>query len=312
MLLLQLAIPALVFALVALMALLLLTPKKAAIRARIEGYAPAAEVAGYEAQLTVPLFDRIVLPFLQQLAGLVRRVTPEALAQETAGKLAQAGQVQRLGLGAFYVAKVVLGLMLPGAYALQVFRTGAPSGLQLGLMALLAYAGYRLPDWWLNGRINQRRTAIARVLPDALDLLVVCVEAGLSFEASLSRVVERNRGPLADEFRRTLAEMSLGKRRRDALRDMAERCRVPEMSSFVAMVVQADQTGVSTGDVLRVQADVLRVRRQQRAQEEGHRAPLKMLAPLIFFILPATFVVILGPAALNVADNFSTFAGGSR
>ena len=300
----SLSIPLLVFFMVMLGVIAVLTPHKAAIRARLNAYATSTEAAGFDAQLALPFFDRVILPMLQNLAALLSRVAPETLAQQTAKRLQEAGQPRRLTAGTFFLLKLALAILAPGVYALQLLQGTEVDVVQLGALLALAFVGFKAPDMWLDSTISERRAAIARVLPDALDLIVICIEAGLSFEASLGRVVERNKGPLADEFRRTLSEMSMGKRRRDALRAMADRCQVSELASFVAMVVQADQTGVSIGDVLRVQADALRVRRQQRAQEEGHKAPLKMLFPLIFFILPTTFVVILGPAALSVMDNF--------
>lgn len=301
---LTLFVPLLVFLVVLFVVVAMMTPHRLAIRARLNAYAMPYEPGGFEARLALPFFDRVISPVLQNLASLMSRVAPDTLAQQTAKRLRQAGQPQRLSVGTFFAMKLVLAVLVPFLYGLQLQSGGEVELVQIVVLLTLIYIGFKAPDLWLDSKINERRAVIAQVLPDALDLIVVCVEAGLSFEAALGRVVERDTGPLAGEVKRALAEMSMGKRRRDALRDMADRCQVTELSSFVAMIVQADQTGVSIADVLRVQADALRVKRQQRAQEEGQKAPLKMLFPLIFFILPATFVVILGPAALAVMDNF--------
>jgi tight adherence protein C len=192
---------------------------------------------------------------------------------------------------------------MPLAYGYYLYRAGEPlNPTQIGILMGLFFVGFRLPDWWLDHQIGSRQKEIQRALPDALDLIVICIEAGLSFNAALARVTDQTRGALAEEVRKALHEMSLGKRRQDALRDMATRTGASDLVSFIAAVIQADRTGVSIGQVLRVQADALRVRRRQRAQEEGMQAPLKMLVPLIFFIFPATFVVLIGPALLSILD----------
>jgi tight adherence protein C len=167
-----------------------------------------------------------------------------------------------------------------------------------------ALLGGGAPYVLFNGRANRRREAVERALPDMLDLLTVSIEAGLALEASLSRVAERGDGPLHDEIRRTLSEIGLGRRRRDALQTLGERTGVQPVVSLVNAMNQADRSGMQLGPVLRSQSQQIRERRRQRAEEAAMKAPLKMLLPLVGFIFPAMFVVILGPAVLNVMAQF--------
>jgi tight adherence protein C len=152
-----------------------------------------------------------------------------------------------------------------------------------------------LPDIFLNSRYRQRQDGIQAALPDALDLLAVTVEAGLGFDAALAKLTESTEGPLAEELALALNEMRIGETRIDALKRMAERVDVRELNSFVRAVVQADQLGMSMGSMLRVQAADVRVRRQLAAEEQAMKMPIKMVFPMVFFIMPAMFIVILGP-----------------
>lgn len=304
--------PLLVFLAVTLGALALLMPRSLAVRSRLEALTRGPENSQTERHLAKPLFQRAVAPLIQRFGGLLSRFAPQTMVEETARQLVQAGRPANLTPSGFLVLKAVIFLALPGLYGLFLLRAGSvglPHLIGLGVILLLAL---RCPDMWLKRKAEGRMVEVNRALPDALDLMVICIEAGLGFDAALGRVADRMKGPLADEIRRTLSEMSMGKRRRDALKTMVTRCPAPDLVSFVAVVSQADQTGVSIGNVLRIQADALRVKRRQRAQEEGHKAPLKMLFPMIFFILPATFGVILGPTVLKVMDSLVPAMSGGR
>jgi tight adherence protein C len=164
--------------------------------------------------------------------------------------------------------------------------------------------GYMMPNYWLSMRVKQRKDAIQRSLPDALDMLTICVEAGLAFESALQRVGEQWRGPLSDEFSRAVAEIRLGVARPQALRRMSARCGVADVSSFVAVLVQADSMGTSISHVLHSQGDQIRTLRRQRAEEMANKAPIKMLIPMGLLIFPALFITILGPAVPRILDAF--------
>jgi len=168
----------------------------------------------------------------------------------------------------------------------------------LGLSTLFLVIGFMFPDLWLTSRIKARQKSVFRALPDALDLLTICVEAGLGFDAAMAQVNMKWEDELALEFGRVLQEIRLGKLRREALRDMSDRLGVSELTSFVAAVIQSEQLGVSMAKVLRIQSDQMRVRRRQMAEEEAHRAPIKMIFPIGLLIFPSILMVLLGPAAL--------------
>jgi tight adherence protein C len=174
-------------------------------------------------------------------------------------------------------------------------------GLGLGAVGLLA--GYILPEFWLGGRVKKRQHLIVLQIPDALDLLTISVRAGLGFDGALGKVVEKLKGPLPDEFRRALAEIRVGKARREALRDIVPRTEVPALTNFVGAIIQAEQLGVSISKVLQVQSEQLRIERRQRAEEQAAKAPIKMLFPLVGCIFPSLFIVILGPALILIMTN---------
>jgi tight adherence protein C len=170
------------------------------------------------------------------------------------------------------------------------------NGLLYGIPASLL--GFYLPELWLRSKINGRQSEIRKAMPDALDLLTICVEAGLGFDAAMSKVHEKWDNPLGAAFGRVIREIQLGKLRRDALRDMSDRMGIPEMTSFVAAVIQSEQLGVSMSKVLRIQADQMRLKRRQRAEEEAHKAPVKMLFPMAILIFPTICIVLMTPAFL--------------
>jgi tight adherence protein C len=163
-----------------------------------------------------------------------------------------------------------------------------------------AAVGFMMPQLLLRSKIDRRKQAIIKKFPDALDLMSICVDAGLTFDGAMSKVDEKWDDPLAREFGRVIHELQLGKSRRQALRDMSDRIDVSDVSSFIAAVLQADQLGVSIGKVLRIQSEQMRIRRRQRAEEKAHQAPVKMLFPMVFLIFPAMFIVLLGPAAFQI------------
>ncbi len=185
-----------------------------------------------------------------------------------------------------------------------LLTTIAPEGSfikgRTGLLMAVVFAilGFYLPELWVQSRISRRQKEVRKAMPDALDLLTICVEAGLGFDAAMGKVHEKWENELSLIFGRVLREMQLGKLRRDALRDMSERVGIAEMTSFVAAIIQSEQLGVSMSNVLRIQSDGMRVKRRQLAEEEAQKAPIKMLFPMAILIFPSLMIILLGPAAL--------------
>ncbi|NLJ86346.1 MAG: type II secretion system F family protein [Firmicutes bacterium] len=247
-----------------------------------------------------PFLERVVAPFLTALSRWMIRITPIGWRNSLRRKLILAGNPAGLETGRF----LAIYLLVVIGFTLTAFALG--KGEKQVLFTFVGFGfGLLLPDFWLKRRIEERQTAMAKELPSFLDLLTVSVEAGLGFDSALARVTARESGPLAEEFQRVLQEIRMGKPRRDALKDLGGRTEVKELSGFVAALVQADQLGVSIGNVLRVQAREMRRARRQRAEEAAMKAPIKMLFPLVFFIFPSLFIVLLGPAIIQLAGTFS-------
>jgi tight adherence protein C len=259
-----------------------------------------------ELELQQPLFDRTLRPLASRLSGLGRRLTSPSKVSRTERMLSMAGNPGNLRTVDFLGLKVLLAVICAGAgvAALGVlfgdFVFGVVAG---GAFALL---GFVLPDFWLGRHIGERRRLILRAIPDTLDLLTISVRAGLGFDGALQKVVEKTSGPLADEFRRALAEIRMGKVRREALRDVVARTDVPALTNFIGAIIQAEQLGVAISKVLQIQSEQLRIERRQRAEEMAAKAPIKMLFPLVGCIFPSMFIVILGPAIILIALNFTS------
>jgi tight adherence protein C len=254
-----------------------------------------------EMELQQPFFERTVRPLAMRLSGVGAKLTSTKKIGRTERRLAMAGNPADLKTSDFLGLKAVVALVAAGV-AFLVFGLlfgGFGFGLFLGLFALVI--GFFAPEFWLSRRIKKRRKAILLAVPDTLDLLTISVKAGLGFDAALSKVVEKTKGPLADEFQRALAELRVGKARRDALRDIVARTDVPALTSFIGAIIQAEQLGVSISKVLQVQSEQLRIERRQRAEEMAAKAPIKMLFPLVGCIFPSMFIVILGPAIILIA-----------
>jgi len=251
--------------------------------------------------------DRLLGPTAARLATITMRVAPKTNPEQVATKLLQAGLARSLSPQAYLAMKAglaALGLL----FALILTASGAlPFLLGLALAAGFAALGFIGPEFVVNGRIRTRKDDMKGELPDVLDLLCVCVEAGLGFDQALVKLNERMSGPLVDEFSLVLHEMRIGQSRSAALKNLAERVDSPEVSQFSRAIVQADQLGISLSRILRVQSQDMRLRRQLSAEEKAMKAPVKMLFPTVLFIFPAMFIVALGPAMLNL---MKTFTGG--
>jgi tight adherence protein C len=258
---------------------------------------------GRDREMLKSLWERIVLPAAGRLTQLSGRFTPAGYTAAIRDKLVQAGNPPGIDADRFVALKVLGALSGPlwAWFALGFAQLGGFYGIvTTGLLWGISFAG---PDAWVRRRIETRQHEIAARLPDVLDLLVISVEAGLGFEQAVSRTVAAVPGALADELARMLQETRVGSTRAEALRALDARTNVPELRSFILAMLQADTFGVSIGRMLRAQADEMRIRRRQRAQEAAQKAPVKMLFPLIFCIFPSLFTVILGPAVLQIMES---------
>jgi len=256
-----------------------------------------------EIELSQRFRERIILPFFNRIGTVASRFTPQATLESTRRRLETAGNPMQIDPAFFLAMRFVLGVTFGGLIFVVFMITGRNWLQGLGLSALFLLIGFFFPDLWLSSRISRRQKGVFRAMPDALDLLTICVEAGLGFDAAMSKVHEKWDNDLALEFGRVIQEIRLGKLRRDALRDMAERLKVSEMTSFVAAVIQSEQLGVSMAKVLRIQSDQMRVRRRQMAEEEAHRLPIKMIFPIGILIFPSILIILLGPAALILSTS---------
>lgn len=306
MLVLGIALLGLTFALVA-WAVMSQAEEKATVRnslRQLEGY----EVENVRDQeLLRPIQERAFAPVLGGLTKLGRRFTPAGYVDQVRMKFIYAGKgsadsidkflaVRVLSLAAVPIVIIVFGFM-------NVF--GLSGILHLAVVGLLAAVCVLGPDSQLNRQVEERQKELRLKLPDILDLLTISVEAGLGFDQALDRVVQAVPGPMSDEFSRMLGETRAGATRADAMRAMEQRTNVPELRSFILAILQADTFGVSIGRVLRAQADEMRVKRRQIAEEQAQKAPVKMLIPMVFCIFPALFVIVLGPAIINIREAFA-------
>ena len=257
-----------------------------------------------ELELRQPFLERTFRPIAARLTGATRRLTSASFDARTAHRLATAGSPFALSVADWLAVKVLAGVLLAGAFVLASLLLKA-SGTTILIFAVAGLGiGYIAPEFWLGRRVRTRQERILEMIPDSLDLLTISVRAGLGFDAALTKVVEQVEGPLSDEFRRALAEVRVGRPRRDALHDIMARTEVAPLNSFIGAVIQAERLGVPISKVLQVQSEQLRVERRQRAEELAAQAPVKMLLPLVGCVFPSLFIVILGPALILLTINF--------
>jgi tight adherence protein C len=299
--------PELLIAVVAAAAVLLITvgvaarPAQDAVQQRLSQLVVQPQSLE-QMELEQPFYDRVVKPTIQRLSragsrggertGVIAKIDAKLQRAGYPGGLRGADWmgVKLLAAIVFAVVFLLLGLLLTAGQIAVA--------LLFGLLGLAV--GYIAPELWLSRRVKARSFGIVLQLPDALDLLTISVEAGLGFDAALAKVVEKMEGPLVDEFRQALAEVRMGRPRRDALRDVVTRSDAQPVSNFIGAIVQAEQLGVPIAKVLQIQSQQLRIERRQRAEEAAAKAPVKMLFPMIGCIFPTIFIVILGPAIITV------------
>jgi tight adherence protein C len=247
--------------------------------------------------------ERAVEPMKMGLAHAVLKLSPRMSVDKVSRRLMGAGVGRTLTPTTFLAGKALFAV---GGFVGGTFLGGVTGKGSLGILLALLFAliGFVLPDIFVSFKARGRRDEIRAELPDALDLLAVSVEAGLGFDAAISKLTEHMEGPLIDEFALSLGEMRIGETRRAALEKMVQRVQAPEIASFVRAIIQADELGISLGRILRVQATDTRNKRQAAAEEKAMKAPIKMLFPTALFIFPAMFLIILGPAFLNFKGIF--------
>lgn len=255
-------------------------------------------------ELSFPLYQRFIKPFLTGVVRILTKYVPAAREEILAKKLIEAGRPFNLAPRELLVIKYLLGAL--GIFFINLtWRTsGEISARNLMTALALGIFGWLLPDVYINSKASGRKEHVNRELPEVLDLLTVCIEAGLGFDGAIMKVVEKSKGVLPNELYLVLQEIRMGKPRRDALREMADRLSVDELSSFVGSIIMAEQLGIGIGNVLRLQSKEIRQKRRQRVEEMAMKAPVKMLIPMVMFIFPAIFIILLGPAALQIMRVF--------
>jgi len=253
-------------------------------------------------ELQVPFMERVIVPIMEKIGEISTRFTPQKLLQETTLKLELAGNPGRIDAATFLATRFIVAAVFGGGLLTVALVSKSWSvGRILLVVGSFTTLGFFFPQLWLQGRINSRQAEVRKALPDALDLLTICVEAGLGFDAAMSKVAEKWDNELSLMFGRCIREVQLGKPQRDALRDMADRLGLSELTSFVAAVVQSQILGVSLAKVLRIQSDQLRVKRRQFAEELAHKAPIKMIVPMAFLTFPSIMIILLAPAGFQIA-----------
>jgi tight adherence protein C len=263
-------------------------------------------------ELQQPFAERVLIPIIEKIGEISTRFTPQKLLQETTLKLELAGNPGRIDAATFLATRFVGAAVFGGGLLLisLLSATKWPLGRTVFIVGLFTVIGFFFPQLWLQSRINSRQNEVRKALPDALDLLTICVEAGLGFDAAMSKVAEKWENELSVMFGRTIREVQLGKTQREALRDMADRLGLPELTSFVAAVIQSQILGVSLAKVLRIQSDQLRMKRRQFAEELAHKAPVKMIIPMALLTFPSIMIILMAPAAFQIAGAFGPLLGG--
>jgi tight adherence protein C len=249
-------------------------------------------------------FERIVMPTFKKVGRTIVRITPFDLGARINEKLVLAGNPEGWDAERVVALKIIGGVVgLIGGFALMsVLPFSGPMGISFA--AIFSALGYTIPSTQVNAMASKRQKLVRKQLADVMDLLTISVEAGLGFDAAIAQVVKNVPGPLAEELARLLQEIQIGASRADAFRHLGERTNVQELQGFVLSMIQADMFGVSIANVLRAQSRELRHKRRQRAEEIAQKIPVKLLFPMIFMVLPALFVIVLGPGAIQIYDQF--------
>ncbi len=252
-----------------------------------------------EIELSQPFGERVINPLIHGMANFLARFTPQQSTEDVRHKLDLAGNPNDWNMQDFLGVRGLSAIVTGILFTLLAFVIHAEPMVIVLAVAVGGLLGFFLPIVWLGQKIRSRQNEVQRSLPDALDLLTISVEAGLAFDSAMAKVAEKWENELSRAFARVIAEVRVGKLRREALRDMANRLEVQDVSTFIAAVIQADQLGVSISKVLRIQSEQMRIKRRQRAEELANSAPVKMMIPLAFLIFPSIFIIILGPTVIQ-------------
>ena len=278
------------------------------LMARLEEATQRGDVISSLEQIEMqqPFSQRVIVPLLQRIGDISTSITPQKVLQDTTTKLEIAGNPGRIDASTFLASRFVVAVVFGGILFMVSLLAPVkwPLGQTFLVVTIFTVLGFFFPQLWLQTRINARQKEVRKAMPDAMDLLTICVEAGLGFEAAMSKVSEKWENELSLALLRAIREIQLGKSRRDAMRDMADRIGIPEMTSFVAAIIQSEILGVSLAKVLRIQSDQMRVKRRQRAEEQAHQAPVKMVIPMVFLIFPSIFIILLTPAGIQLSKSF--------
>lgn len=270
---------------------------------RLEEFTSRGEEVNLEKiEMSQPFSERVIYPIARKFGQLAIRFTPQNALNNISRKLELAGVPASMDPTVFLALQFIAAIVVAGLLILvfALIKSTMTGGQKFILVLVGGLVGWYLPQTNLSGRIKKRQKNVRRAMPDALDLLTICVEAGLGFDAAMQKVAEKWQSELSLAFARVLQEVNLGKLRRDALRDMAERIGIAEMTSFVAAIIQSEILGVSMAKVLRIQSDQMRLKRRQRAEEEAHKAPIKMLIPMALLIFPSLLLVLMAPAGFKL------------
>jgi tight adherence protein C len=253
-------------------------------------------------EMSVPFAQRVVMPIMQSIGNFMTQFTPQQALEKTQQQLNLAGNPRGLTPPVFWVMRLAAMLTLGVIMLLLMVSRGTLYIIGGGLGG--AVIGYMMPQMWLTSKINRRQEGIIKALPDALDLMSICVEAGLGFDQAMGKVYEKWENELALGFGRVLREIQLGKTRRESLKALDESVGVSDLTTFISAIIQADQLGVSISKVLKIQSEQMRIKRRQRAQEKAQQAPIKMMIPMVLLIFPTIWLVLMGPAAVQVYKQF--------
>jgi tight adherence protein C len=267
------------------------------VQQRLAAYGGEKQLTVEEIELQRPFSERVLRPAIERLGSMLSRSTPQKARQDLLNRLELAGRPGNLTPEDFVAVRLVAAAILAAVGFLLGLLLANPVYLVIAL-AGGAILGYYLPVLWLRQKVNARRTEVQKGLPDALDLLVICVDAGLGFDAALARVTDKYHNALSDLLSKALREVSLGRPRLEALDEMGRNSGVEDLHNFIQAVIQSEQFGTGIGKILRIQADEMRRKRRQRAQERGAQATLKMMLPMVGCIFPTLWIVLLGPAVL--------------